>query len=80
MQTSFVKTVPQGDFVEISVLMNDWQDRLQSLLTGRHPIKMDIYPFPEELIEFHKQLDQHSYRDLAPKHDPWQQFLIPTAS
>jgi len=80
MKTAFIKTVPQGNFVEISVLMNDWQARLQSLLAEKRSIKFDLFPQPQALEEFQKRLDQYGYRDLAIDNDRWQHFLMPESN
>lgn len=77
MNTSLVKSIPQGDFAEVSVLMRDWQAKFEALLSQNRPIKIDVYPSPSVLPSLYQRLDQHGYRDLVIENDRWQHFLLP---
>jgi len=77
MNTSLVKSVPQGDFVEVSVLMNGWETKFQTLVSQRRAIKYDMYPRPNIPEEFMDRLAQQGYHDLIVENDRWQHFLIP---
>ena len=77
MNTSLVKSVPQGDFAEISVLMKGWEAQFQILVSQKRPIKYDMYPQPNIPQEFKHRLAQEGYRDLVMENDRWQHFLVP---
>ena len=80
MNTSLVKSVPQGDFAEVSVLMSDWQKKFEALLSQNRPIKLDVYPLPNVMPSVSHSLDQHGYRDLVIENDRWQHFLLPDSN
>lgn len=77
MNITFVKSVPQGDFAEVSALRNGWQNRIQLLVSEKKPIKYDMYPLPGIPQELRHNLQQQGYRDLILENDQWQHFLIP---
>ncbi len=77
MNTSLVKSVPQGDFMEVSALMQDWETRFQTLVSEKRPIKYDMYPMPNIPDEFKHRLSQQGYCDLILESDQWQHFLVP---
>lgn len=77
MNISLVKSAPQGDFVEISALMKDWEAKFQASLSQKKPIKYDMYPMPGIPKEFTGRLSQQGYQDLVLEYDRWQHFLIP---
>ena len=77
MNTSLVKAVPQGDFVEVSALFKGWETRFQMLVSQNRSIKYDMYPMsgiPPELII---RLQAQGYEDLVLESDRWQHFLVP---
>lgn len=80
MNTSLVKTAPQGDFAEVSVLMQGWEIKFQMLVSQKRPIKYDMYPRPGIPPEFHERLKQQGYQDQILENDRWQHFLIPKAN
>jgi hypothetical protein len=80
MNTSLVKSVPHGDFVEVSALMKDWETRLQILVSQKKPIKYDMYPMPGIPSEFKDRLQQLGYQDLILESDRWQHFLVPRSN
>ena len=80
MTISLVKSVPQGDFAEISALANDWQAKFQTLVGQNRSIKFDIYPILKMPPEIRACLDQRGYRDLVLEKDQWQHFLIPNSN
>jgi hypothetical protein len=77
MNTSLVKSAPQGDFAEVSTLIRGWEDRLQTLVGQKRPIKYDLYPLPGIPREIESRLKQQGYHDLVLENDRWQHFLIP---
>jgi hypothetical protein len=77
MNTFMVKSVPQGDFADVSVLMKGWQTRFQMLVSQKQPIKYDYYPLPEMPQDVKNNLDQQGYTDLILEFDRWQHFLVP---
>ena len=77
MKTSLVKSIPQGEFAEVSVLMRDWQMKFEALLSQNRPIKIDVYPSPGVLPSIYQRLDQRGYSDLVIENDRWQHFLLP---
>ena len=80
MNTTLVKSAPQGDFVEVSVLMKDWETKFQMLVSQKRPIKYDMYPMPNIPQEFKNRLSQQGYRDLILENDRWQHFLVPNSN
>jgi hypothetical protein len=77
MNTSLVKSAPQGDFAEVSVLMKGWETKFQTLVSQKRPIKYDMYPLPNIPPEFESSLHQQGYNDLVLEADRWQHFLVP---
>ena len=80
MNTSLVKSIPLGDFAEISFLMKDWHAKFASLVSQNRAIKYDMYPQPNIPQEFLNQLGQHGYSDLVLENDRWQHFLVPSSN
>jgi len=80
MNTTFVKSVPKGDFAEVSALMLGWQTKLQVLVTQKQRIKYDFYPLPDVPQEVKNNLIKHGYDDLILENDQWQHFLIPNSN
>ncbi len=80
MNTSLVKSVPQGDFVEVSALVKDWETKFQLLVSEKRPFKYDMYPMPNIPQEFKDRLNQQGYRDFILESDQWQHFLIPNSN
>ncbi len=80
MNTSPVKSVPQGNFVEVSALMQGWETRFLWLVGQRRPILYDMYPMPGIPEEFQARLQQQGYQDLILERDRWQHFLIPKSN
>jgi hypothetical protein len=78
MNTSLVKSVPPGDFTEISLLMRGWETNFQQLVAQNRPIKFDTYPQPRIPQAIESRLNQQGYSDLIPEKDRWQHFLVPS--
>jgi len=77
MKTIFVKSVPVGDFAEVSVFMDDWETRFQTLIGQKQSIKFDMYPksgIPDRINEC---LGRQGYHDLVIDNDRWQHYLVP---
>ncbi len=79
MNTLLVKSVPLGDFVEISVLTRGWETELHALVNQKLPIKFDIYPRSGIPLEIQSLLQQQGYSSQVPKNDRWQHFLVPNS-
>jgi len=77
MNSSLVKSVPQGDFAEISALVKNWEVKLQELANQKKPIKFDVYPMPQVPEKITNLLRQQGYQDLILENDRWQHFLVP---
>jgi len=77
MNTSLVKSAPQGDFAEISPLMLGWETKFQMLVSQNRPIKYDMYPLLDIPQEFQSRLKHQGYSDLIIENDRWQHFLVP---
>jgi len=80
MNTSLVKSAPQGDFVEVSVLMKGWETKFHTLVSQKRPIKYDMYPMPAIPPDFQHRLSQQGYQDLILENDRWQHFLVPKSN
>jgi hypothetical protein len=80
MNTSLVKSAPQGDFVEISALMKGWETKFWLSVSQKQPIRYDMYPMPGIPQEFQDRLQQQGYQDLILESDRWQHFLIPKSN
>ena len=77
MNTSLVKSVPPGDFAEISVLKRGWENEFHALVSQNRPIKFDMYPRPGIPPEIQTRLREQGYSALVPENDRWQHFLVP---
>jgi hypothetical protein len=80
MDSSLVKSVPQGDFAEISALVKGWEIKFQSLASQKRPIKFDVYPLSKIPSDIDKLLNQQGYQDLILDKDRWQHFLVPISN
>lgn len=75
-----MKSVPGGDFAEISVLMENWETRFQTLIGQKQAIMFDMYPksgFPDQIKEY---LCRQGYHDLVINNDRWQHYLVPDSN
>jgi hypothetical protein len=79
MNSSLVKSAPQGDFVEVSALMDSWEAKFQSLVSQKHPIRFDMYPRQNIPPDITNLLRQQGYKDLILANDRWQHFLVPNS-
>jgi hypothetical protein len=77
MNSLLVKSVPQGDFAEVSVLKKDWEFEFLNLVGQKRAIRYDMYPLTEFPHEIRSVLSHQGYRDLILERDKWQHFLIP---
>jgi hypothetical protein len=80
MNTSLVKSVPPGDFAEVSVLQRGWENAFHALVSQNQPIKFDMFPQLGIPSELQSRLRLQGYSDLVPANDRWQHFLIPKPS
>ena len=77
MNSSLVKSVPQGEFVEISALVKSWEAKLQAMASQKKAIKFDAYPIAKIPLGIINVLKQQGYQDLILENDRWQHFLVP---
>jgi len=80
MNSSLVKSVPQGEFVEISALVKSWEAKLQAMASQKKAIKFDAYPIAKIPLGIFNVLKQQGYRDLILENDRWQHFLVPNSN
>jgi hypothetical protein len=80
MNTSLVKSVPNGVFAEVSVLMSGWENVFEKLISQKQPIRYDMYPLPGMPIEIRNHLVENGYQDLVLENDRWQHFLVPNSN
>ena len=80
MNTTIIKSVPTGDFEDISIHMSDWQARFLKLVQDGKPIKYDVYTMPNLSKEVQEELSKRDYRDLILDSDKDQHFLSPKTS
>jgi FtsZ-binding cell division protein ZapB len=77
MNTSIVKTPPEGIFEEVSIEVEGWQDRFKELIGKRQKIQFNVYTMPNLSMEIQTALDRQRYVDLIFESDKDQHFLVP---
>jgi hypothetical protein len=77
MNIILVKSVPSGDFEEVSIHMTDWHQRFVRLIQERKPIKYDVYTMPTLSKDIQDELSKQSYCHLILESDKDQHFLAP---
>lgn len=80
MNSSLVKNIPRGEFADVSVLMNNWQTKLEALVSQNRPIKYDHYPLSGIPLDIQRQLDQQGYFEMVLENDRWQHFFVPNSA
>ena len=77
MNKSEIKSVPPGNFEEISFYIDDWQAKFKLFATQKQHIKYDRFNMPDIPQEIQDELNNGRYvcHFLASDYD--QQFLIP---
>ena len=80
MNSSLVKSVPQGEFVEISALMSSWESEMRTLASQKQPIKFDMFPKLNIPPEIRTLLSRTGYHDHILENDRWQHFLVPISN
>lgn len=80
MRTSLVKSVPAGNFADVSALTRDWQNKMQLLVSQKQPIRYDVYPLQTIPQQIRDSLEHQGYDDLVLEKDQWQHFLVPRAA
>jgi hypothetical protein len=80
MNTSFVKSKPEGDFAEVSLLIKGWIIEFRVLINQKRAIRFDMYPLQNIPEEITKALSQQGYHDQILENDRWQHFLIPSSN
>lgn len=77
MNHIIIKTVPPGDFEDISIEMPDWQARFLKLVQDEKHLKYDVYTMPNPSKEIQDELSKRGYRDFILDGDKDQHFLAP---
>jgi hypothetical protein len=77
MNTSFVKSAPDGDFAEVTALIKGWEVQLHGLVNQKRAIWFDMYPMQGIPDEIKNTLSQQGYHDHILEIDRWQHFLVP---
>jgi len=72
-----IKSVPPGDFEQISIQMPDWQARFLKLVQERKPVKYDVYTMPTLSKDIQDELSRQSYCHLILQSDHDKHFLTP---
>jgi hypothetical protein len=80
MNTSLVKSVPPGEFVEVSPLMKDWEIKLQTFVSQIKPVKFDMFPNKMISSEIIHVLARRGYQVLTLEYDRWQHFFVPNST
>lgn len=80
MNTTLIKSVPSGDFEEVSIHMTDWHAYFLRLVQERKRIKYGLYTMPNIPHDIQDELSRQSYRDLILEDDHWQHFLVPASA
>lgn len=80
MNTALIKTVPSGDFEEVSIHMPDWQAHFMRLVQEKKRIKFGLYTMPIIPKDIRDELSRQTYRDLILEHDHWHHFLVPPSA
>ena len=79
MNSTLIKSVPHGDFAEVSPLVDNWEIKFQTLADQKNLIKFDMYPkqnIPPEIMSI---LTKKGYQDYILENDRWQHFLVPNS-
>ena len=77
MTTIIIKSVPPGDFKEISIHTPGWKARFLELVQQEQPIKYDAYTMPNLSTEVQDQLSKYAYSHLILDSDRDHHFLVP---
>jgi len=77
MNTILIKSVPPGDFEEVTIQMADWQAHFLKLVQERKPIKYDVYTMPTLSKDIEDELSRQSYCHLILESDHDKHFLRP---
>ena len=77
MNTALVKSVPEGEFEEVSIEHPNWREAFEALITQRKPIRYQVYTMPNLSREIQDALNKQSYVHLILESDQWQHFLVP---
>ena len=76
MNLTLVKSIPEGDYSEVSALFIGWKTEMRLLAVRKLPIRFDMYPKTEIPEELQTILNQHGYHDYVLENDRWQHFLV----
>ena len=80
MNTALIKTVPPGDFEEVSIHTPDWCAHFLRLVQEGKRIRYGLYTMPNIPKDIQDELSRRSYRDLILEDDQWQHFLVPPSA
>ena len=77
MNTILIKSVPPGDFEEVSIHMADWQARFLTLIQKEARIKYDVYAMPTLSKDIQDELSRQRYCHFILESDHGKHFLAP---
>jgi len=77
MNTILTKSVPPGEFEEVSIEMPDWQARFIKLAQERNPIKYHVCTMPTLSKDIQDELIKQHYCHLILESDHDKHFLTP---
>ena len=80
MNTTLTKSVPPGDFEEVSIHMPDWQARFHKLIQDGKLIKYNVHTMPNFSKNIQAELSKRSYCLWILESDQDQHFLTPSKS
>jgi len=77
MNTVITKSIPPGDFEEISIELPDWEAHLLKLVQEGKPIKYRRCNMPMIPRNIRAELSRRSYCNHILENDKEQHFLVP---
>jgi hypothetical protein len=80
MNLQIINTTPPGDFEEVSIHMQKWEDAFLNFVRQRKRIKYWLSTMPTIPENVQKELNEKRYRDLVLEQDKWQHFLVPLSN
>jgi putative heme iron utilization protein len=80
MNTLMVRSVPAGNFEEISAQMPEWKATFLSLVQQGKRIHYDVQTMPAITKDIRTELNKGNYFDFVLERNPDHHFLIPNAN
>ena len=80
MNAFISRTVPAGDFEEISIEMPEWKSTFLSLVEQGKRIKYNVHTMPTIAKDIRTELSKRSYCDFILDRDRDHHFLVPNSN